>query len=240
LIKDQVPEDKNNIAYNLMILFGIASLLPWNAVLTSLDFFEGKMHEYHPASVFGFAVNGLLIFTSIWTMIYGNKYPFVWRISGGYLVIAVLMIVLPLITNALTSGGAFAADISILLIFGVFGGIVQSSTFALSGMLPPKYMGAVMFGQGISGIALNLCRAICLLAIPNNSFLGALVYFILAALILVVCSFAHYRFQQFPFVKYYINLATNERDKTQRRLTDVEETEVNKLGDEINKTEASS
>ena len=108
----------------MMIFFGIASLLPWNAVLTSLDFFEGKMHEYHPSSVFGFAVNGLLIFTSIWTMIYGNKYPFVWRISGGYVIIAALMIVLPLVTNALSPGKAFAADIAILLIFGVFGGIV--------------------------------------------------------------------------------------------------------------------
>jgi solute carrier family 29 (equilibrative nucleoside transporter), member 1/2/3 len=177
-----------------MILFGIASLLPWNAVLTSLDFFEGKMSEYHPSSVFGFAVNGLLIFTSIWTMIYGNQYSFVLRISGGYLIVAVLMIALPLITNALSPGKAFAADISILLIFGVFGGIVQSSTFALGGMLPPKYIGAIMFGQGISGIVLNLCRAICLLAIPDNPFLGALVYFILAALILVICSFAHLRF----------------------------------------------
>ena len=146
LIKEKPPEDNRNISYYLMILFGIASLLPWNAVLTSLDFFEGKMHEYHPSSVFGFAVNGLLIFTSIWTMIYGNKYSFVPRISGGYLVIAVLMIALPLITNALSSGKAFAADITILLIFGVFGGIVQSSTFALGGMLPPKYIGAIMFG----------------------------------------------------------------------------------------------
>lgn len=200
LIKEKAPEDKHNIAYYMTILFGIASLLPWNAVLTSLDFFEGKMSKYNPSSVFGFAVNGLLIFTSIGTMIYGNKYSFVLRISGGYLVIAVLMIALPLITNALTSGPAFAADISILLVFGVVGGVVQSSTFALGGMLPPKYIGAIMFGQGISGIVLNICRAICLLAIPDNSFLGALVYFILAALLLVVCSFAHYRFQTFPFV----------------------------------------
>jgi EamA domain-containing membrane protein RarD len=56
------------------------------------------MAEYKPSSVFGFAVNGLLIFTSMWTMIYGNKYPFVPRISGGYLIIAVLMIALPLLT----------------------------------------------------------------------------------------------------------------------------------------------
>lgn len=41
--KRQAPEDKHGLAYILMILFGIASLLPWNAVLTSLDFFESKV-----------------------------------------------------------------------------------------------------------------------------------------------------------------------------------------------------
>ena len=42
--RETPPEDKHNVSYYLMILFGIASLLPWNAVLTSLDFFESKMH----------------------------------------------------------------------------------------------------------------------------------------------------------------------------------------------------
>ena len=124
ILKEQEPEDRHNIAYYLVILFGLGTLLPWNAVLTSLDFFDSKMHEYKPASVFGFAVNGLLIFTSIGNMIYGQKYSFNLRISGGQLATAVLMIALPLITNALEAGAAFAACISILVIFGIFGGIV--------------------------------------------------------------------------------------------------------------------
>ncbi len=63
LVKEEPPEDKHNIAYYLVLLFGLGTLLPWNAVLTSLDFFDSKMHDYKPASVFGLAVNGLLIFT---------------------------------------------------------------------------------------------------------------------------------------------------------------------------------
>jgi solute carrier family 29 (equilibrative nucleoside transporter), member 1/2/3 len=204
-----------------MILFGIAALLPWNAVLTSLDFFESKMPEYHPSSVFGFAVNGLLVFTSIWNMVYGHKYSFVSRISGGYIIIAVLMIVLPLVTNALHSGQAFAADIGILTIFGVVGGIVQSSTFALGGILPGKYMGAIMFGNGISGITLNVCRAICLIAIPDDIYLGSLIYFVLAALILVVCAIGQWKFQTLEFVKYYIKLANDEKNRSQRRISGV-------------------
>lgn len=55
-----------------------------------------------------------------------------------------------------------------LLTFGFFGGIMQASVFAYSGMLPPKYIGAVMFGNGLSGIAMSVLRAICLVALPSN------------------------------------------------------------------------
>jgi len=179
------------------------------------------MPQYKPSTVFGFAVNGLLIFTSIWTMVYGHKYSFATRICGGYIITAVLMIILPLVTNAFESGEAFAADLVVLTFFGLVGGVIQSSTFALGGILPGKYMGAIMFGNGISGISLNLVRAICLIAIPNDVFEGAMTYFILAALILLVCAFAQWRFQQLEFVKYYIALANEEKDKTQRRISSV-------------------
>lgn len=54
------PVDTKNLAYLLMFLFGIGSLLPWNAVLNAFDFFDAKMPEYTPSFVFPFAVNGLL------------------------------------------------------------------------------------------------------------------------------------------------------------------------------------
>jgi hypothetical protein len=37
------PKDEKGIAYMLMFLFGIGSLLPWNAVLTALPFFDEKV-----------------------------------------------------------------------------------------------------------------------------------------------------------------------------------------------------
>ncbi|TNV72798.1 hypothetical protein FGO68_gene5917 [Halteria grandinella] len=205
------------------------------------------MPTYQPSSVFGFAVNGLLVFTSVANMIYGHKFSYVLRISGGYLGIASLMVILPLATNALEAGNAFAVDISILTIFGVFGGIVQSSTFALGGMLPGKYMGAIMLGNGLSGISLNICRAITLAAIPDDYYMGALIYFILASLILIFCAFAHWKFQQLEFVKYYIKLANDEKNKTQRRISGVhgsalisEDAEINKSGNYLPTTDRGS
>jgi hypothetical protein len=62
-----------------------------------------------------------------------------------------------------------------------------------------------------------------LLSIPDNKFLGALIYFIIAALILVLCAVLHVKFQTMPFVKYYIKLANDEKNKTHRRLTGAQE-----------------
>lgn len=39
----KLPEDKGHIVYLLMFLFGVGSLLPWNAILTSIDFFKMKV-----------------------------------------------------------------------------------------------------------------------------------------------------------------------------------------------------
>ncbi|CDW83406.1 equilibrative nucleoside transporter 1 [Stylonychia lemnae] len=246
LIKE--PEDKGNVGYWLMLLFGIGALLPWNAILTALDFFEEKQSRYQPSFVFGFAVNSLLTVVQVIILLYGYKVSYVVRISGGFLVIAVLMIILPLTTNYLGSTSGFFTDIGILVIFGAMGGIVQGSVFGLAGMLPFKYMGAVMFGNGLSGITLNILRAITLAAFPpgvegsNNNFLGSLVYFILAAIILVIAAIGMVIFMRLPFAQYYVRRATDEKNKTQKRISgtynDMDEQDKSLLSvtNDINKT----
>ena len=179
---------------------------------------------YQPAFVFGFAVNSLLTFIQVFIIIYGHKISYLRRISGGFLFISVLMIILPLVTNFLEPTPGFYSCLVVLVFFGAVGGIVQGSVFGLAGMLPGKYMGAVMFGNGLSGITINVVRAICLSIFPpktgsNNNFYGALVYFILAAVILVFASVAFIYFIKLPVIQYYIRKATAEKLKSFRRIS---------------------
>ena len=181
-------------------------------------------------------------------MIYGHKISYTIRIAGASLVISVLMIVLPIVTNNLEPDAGFAADISILFVFGIMGGMVQSSTFGLAGMLPPQHMGAVMFGNGISGIIMNAFRVICLLILPPDNahpeyeFYGALVYFIFASIILVCCAIGLVVFMRLPYVQYYIRKATNEKIRTHRRISGVNNDNDNDSllgGNNINKSNIS-
>ncbi len=101
--KENVPVDKYNAAYLLMVFFGIGGLLAWNAILTSLDFFNEKVSSagYRPDFVFGFAFDGTQLFSSVLNMLYGHKLPYVVRISGSFLIISIFMVILPFVTNGL-------------------------------------------------------------------------------------------------------------------------------------------
>lgn len=94
-------------------------------------------------------------------------------------------------------------------------------------MLPFKYMGGVMFGNGFCGIIINIMRAICLLIFPpnalkpENDYYGALVYFILAAIVLIIGAFGYVAFNKLPITQYYIRKATNEKMRSHRRISGV-------------------
>ena len=129
------------------------------------------------------------------------------------MVIAVLVMIIPFVTQYLDPTPGFFSCIVILIFFGAAGGVVQGSVFGIAGMLPGKFMGAVMFGNGLSGITINFLRAICLLIFPpkadsDNSFYGAMVYFVLAAVILVISSLAFVYFIKLPIVQYHVRKGT--------------------------------
>lgn len=59
-------------------------------------------------------------------------------------------------------------------------------------MLPPKYIGAVMLGNGISGISMSVLRGMCLLIYPDkdDQFKGTLIYFFISITILIMGAIA--------------------------------------------------
>ena len=134
--------------------------------------------------------------------------------------------ILPFIAQYSTPNVGFGLCLVTLFIFGIFAGLLQASVFAYSGMLPPKYIGSVMFGNGLSGIVINVLRAICLLIFPpdkdpNNEFYGSLVYFVITAILLLSCCFAQIMLSKNKFVQFYVNRAHKEKIRTERKISGV-------------------
>jgi len=61
--EDIGPKDTGNVVWWIFLLWGIGVLLPWNAVLSTFDYFEYETKGYSlsPSFVFPFAVNGLAV-----------------------------------------------------------------------------------------------------------------------------------------------------------------------------------
>ena len=126
------------------------------------------MPGYNPATVYPFAVNGLQLAAQIWVIIVGQKYSFTLRIVSTFMIQALVLILIPLLANI---GGAvgYWSVFGILFFFGLINGICVASSFSMAGGLPFKYMGAMMLGQGISGISSNIFRAITLIIWPTGN-----------------------------------------------------------------------
>jgi hypothetical protein len=83
-------------------------------------------------------------------------------------------------------------------------------------MLPEKYMGAVMFGNGCSGIIMNLLKILILSVLPGgdeNIFKNELIFCTLAAIILVFCSIGFSVLQNNKFYLHYKNKADNKNNE---------------------------
>jgi equilibrative nucleoside transporter 1/2/3 len=119
------------------------------------------MPGYSPATVVVFAVSLLNVSVQIWVIIIGQKYSFNLRIVLSFMIQAIVMVLIPSIANI---GGkiGYWSWFAILMIFGLISGIGIASVFSLAGGLPPKYMGAVVLGNGITGFVVIVLRAITL------------------------------------------------------------------------------
>jgi len=96
-----------------------------------------------------------------------------------------------------------------LFFFSIVSGICRASIYALCGDLPHRYMGAVMFGTGISGIVSNLLRALSLIIWPisdkpGNAYTGVLVYSLIAAIMLFVCGIGQFMLAKNEFAVYHL------------------------------------
>jgi NADH:ubiquinone oxidoreductase subunit 6 (subunit J) len=127
------------------------------------------------------------------------------RITIPFFIIAVFMIALPMTAEYVPNKNmTFWIILLEICMFYLALGVMQSSIFALGGILPGKYMGAIMMGNGFSAIFISLVRGICLLFMPSQLFLSVLIYFIIAALCMVIAAFVHIQFQRNSYVRWHL------------------------------------
>lgn len=202
------------VLYGEVLLQGIGALISWNAILSSLDWYNNQFFDYEPA--FWLPLLNFLpgiIFQPL-TIAYGHKFTFNMRIVTSYVIIACILIMTPIIVELAPGLSGFLIICLLTILMGSANAVGQTSIFGLAGTMPDKYTGAVMLGNGLSGLSIALIRLICLFTFPQNStgyLLSTTVYFIISGATLLVCSLAQIHLMKNPFVQECLS-KTNSKE----------------------------
>jgi equilibrative nucleoside transporter 1/2/3 len=137
-------------------------------------------------------------------VLYGPRLPFKWRIVPGFLAFIVILIVMVLVRNFWLAVGLAGA-------IGFCDAIVQGSIYGLSGQFHPRFVGAVMSGNGVAGTIITLLRVFTKIIIPENAVLSGMIYFVTACLALVACIVVYIVVVlRSPVTRYYLEKTTPE------------------------------
>ncbi|GAN10873.1 solute carrier family 29 (equilibrative nucleoside transporter), member 4 [Mucor ambiguus] len=156
------------IVYWIYFTYGIAMLLPWNVSLAVLLWIRQKKNTLKVAIVVPLSVN-LLIFS---------------------------FFALSSLTDPKESAAVsyFWTTIAFMVITGLTTSMIQLTVLAETSQLLPKYMQAVMSGQGIAGVSVALFSLLTTLLFKRQQLdaIATFYYFISALLVTLVAIMGHF------------------------------------------------
>ena len=230
LIKDQPPSSGLKIEI-CFIIFGIGSLLGWNAILSDISFFMNYQSKYDPSTSFPFfnyAFNILFQLILIWKKQFlSYKTQLIIGITSSI----ISLIILPLVAilfekNSLTG---FILTAVIILILGFVDALCSSGFFGLTSFFPRKMIIYLSTGQGISGILMNIISFIVISCVnagddDKNAKLGAIIFFSISGLILLITLIILLLTYKTDFFKYYLR-TTKDFNNNNNNKSEIENNE---------------
>ena len=187
------------------LFLGIGSLLPWNAIISNLDFLIYYQKEFHPEITFpnmNFILNLGIQFLLLSTK---KIFKYKTQIYTSLLIFLINLILLPITTIYIKGILGFRINCIIMLLNGVSNALISSSIFGLVSFFPIKCLISLSMGQGLAGILMNVLRYIILIFFGDNEKninFSSYIFFTVSAFIMLITIF---KFHSIYKKKYFQN-----------------------------------
>ncbi|XP_049931209.1 equilibrative nucleotide transporter 8-like isoform X2 [Nymphaea colorata] len=172
-------KDQYNLAYIIHFILGVGSLLPWNTVITAVDYFGYLYPHKHVDKVF--------------SVVYmGSSLP--------------VLVGLVLWTKRPTSDRQYFMTVLAVTVCGLADGLAGGSLVGSVGELPERYMQAVFAGTACSGVLVSVLRIITKASLPQTPQglqRSAQLYFIVSVLFMATCILCLNILHRLSIMKYY-------------------------------------
>jgi len=189
--------NNNKIISYCFGLFGIASLLPWNAIIAQIPFFSFYLNSLNPSVSFPLLNKLFNIPLQFILLIKKKIFPLKTQLICSLIISIISLISLPCFVFLSETNKHLGTTITIILvlIMGLINASLQNGFLSLTSHFPLDKIVFYSTGQGISGIIMALLQLIVLFCIntgnPDEDFkYGAFIFFGISILILIVTIFA--------------------------------------------------
>jgi len=223
--KENAPEGGSKMEI-IFIIFGIGSLLAWNAILSDISFFINYQGKYDPPTWFSFC-NFFLNIIFQFIMIYKKQLlSYRLQLIIGLIASIISLVVLPLVVISFEKNSliGFIITAGIILIQGLVNALCTSGFFGLTSFFPREMIISLSTGQGVSGILLNIISYLVIASVntgnnDDDATIGAIVFFAISGIILLITLLALLFAFKTDYFKYYLG---KTKDFNQNNIEQVE------------------
>lgn len=174
-------------------LFGIASLLAWNAVIAQIPFFTHYLDSLNPSVSFPLLNKLFNIPLQFILLIKKKLFTLKFQLVFSIIVSIICLISLPFSVFSFEKNSTISITITVLLVLvmGLINALIQSGFLALTSYFPLDKIVFYSTGQGISGVIMALLQLVVLFYIntgdtENDIKYAALIFFGISVLILLI------------------------------------------------------
>lgn len=152
------PKDPYHLTYIIHFLLGAGYLVPWNAFITAVDYFQYLYPDKHINKVFSVGYMSAAVIVLFTLMCWSRSTRM--NIGQGLFICALMVapvtdwIVHGMQSKAITDI-AFFVLVAMVMISGLADGLVGGSLVGATGELPGRYMQAVFAGNATAGMVLG-------------------------------------------------------------------------------------
>ncbi|KAL3696531.1 hypothetical protein R1sor_010607 [Riccia sorocarpa] len=190
-------KDVANLALATYFAMGVCYLLPWNAFITAVDYFDYLYPNSHIDRVFSVSYLLPCLVTLCVVLVYEDRTSSRLRINLGLALLLSSTLAVPFIDIVVLRGdGGVSNSIghvtTVLAVVGAGIGdaLVQGTLIGVAGELPDRYMQAIVSGTGVCGVLISVLRILTKAAVPQGVHglrTSANIYFSIGSGVIILC-----------------------------------------------------
>ncbi|CAO2829245.1 unnamed protein product [Amaranthus hypochondriacus] len=216
-----IPKDSFHFAYIIFFTLGAGFLLPWNAFITAVDYFDYLYPDRSVDRIFSVVYMLVALFSLLIIIFLPRKSDAFVRINVGLGLFVVSLLIVPLMDVFYIKGrigvyDGFYVTVGALGLSGLADALVQGGLIGSAGEMPERYMQAVVAGTAASGVLVSFLRVFTKAVYPQDYHglrNSAILYFIVGIVLMIICVVFYNVAHRLPVIKYYNELKKQAVDE---------------------------